>query len=241
MCPNDSQKNELQPWRCERWVIPPKQNAEFVCAMEDVLEVYQRPYDPACPVVCFDEATKQLVGQVTPPSPPEPSQPAREDYEYVRQGTANLFMFSEPLGNRREVKVTARRTTQDFAFAIRDLVDNQYPNAKRIVLVMDNLNTHKPASLYETFPPEEALRLLHKLEIHHTPKHGSWLNMAEIELSVLGAQCLKRRIPNQEDLRRETHRWCQQRNRLRQGINWHFTTHDARTKLKRLYPSIEGG
>jgi hypothetical protein len=209
--------------------------------MEDVLEVYQRPYDPRRPVVCFDEATKQLVAQVTPPTPPEPGRPAREDYEYVRQGTANLFMFNEPLGNRRQVNVTARRTTQDFAHAIRDLVEAQYPQAERIVLVMDNLNTHKPASLYETFPPEEARRLLCRLEIHHTPKHGSWLNMAEIELSVLAAQCLKRRIPDAETLRRAVHHWSGQRNRLGHGINWRFTTPDARIKLKRLYPSIQPG
>jgi hypothetical protein len=236
-----SKKNDLQPWRCKRWVIPPAQNAEFVCAMEDILDLYQRPYDPRRPVVCFDEASKQLVGQVTPPAPPEPGRPAREDYEYVRRGTANLFMLSEPLANWRQVKVTTQRTIPEFAQAIRELVDVHYPHAERIALVLDNLNTHKPASLYATFPPAEAHRLLSKLEIHHTPKHGSWLNMAEIELSVLAMQCLKCRIPNLETVRSTVQHWCQQRNRPGRGINWRFTTPDARIKLKRLYPLIESG
>jgi hypothetical protein len=205
-------KNELKPYLKEQWVIPPEHNADFVCAMEDVLEVYQRPYDPKRPQVCFDEASKQLIGEVTPACLPQPGQPARQDYEYVRNGTVNLFMFSEPLGGRREVKVTARRTTIDFAHVIRDLVEIYYPKAERIVLVMDNLNTHKPASLYEAFPPELARRLIRKLEIHYTPKHGSWLNMAEIELGILNRQCLNRRIPEAPSLKAEVAAWVCQRN-----------------------------
>jgi len=204
--------------------------------MEDVLDVYQRPYDPQRPQVCFDESSKQLVGEATPGTLPQPGQPAREDYEYVRNGTANLFMFSEPLQGRREVKVTAQRTKVDFAHAIRDLVDKHYPQAERIVLVMDNLNTHKPASLYEAFPPCEAQRLLGKLEIHYTPKHGSWLNMAEIELGILNRQCLNRRIPDQGKLKSEVAAWICPRNASHRPIDWRFTTKDARIKLKRRYP-----
>jgi len=222
-------------------VIPPEQDAEFVCAMEDVLEVYHRPYDRQRPQVCLDEASKQLISQVTTPVPAEPGQPAREDYEYKREGTANLFMLAEPLAGRRHVKVTDRRTAVDFAQVIRELVDVHYPDADRIVLVMDNLNTHKPASLYEAFEPAEARRLLEKLEIHHTPKHGSWLNMAEIELSVLGRQCLSGRIPDKAQLAQEVDAWQQRRNTDGGKVNWRFTTIDARIKLKRLYPSIEHG
>jgi hypothetical protein len=220
----------------EQWVLPPEHNADFVCAMEDVLEVYQRPYDPLRPQVCFDESSKQLVGEVTPGTLPQPGQPAREDYEYVRNGTANLFMFSEPLQGKRETQVTEHRTKLDFAHAIRDLVDVQYPQAERIVLVMDNLNTHKPASLYEAFPPDEARRLIGKLEIHYTPKHGSWLNMAEIELGILNRQCLNRRIPDPSTLKNEVAAWVSQRNDAHRKIDWRFTTKDARIKLKRLYP-----
>ena len=222
-------------------MIPPEQDAEFVCAMEDVLEVYHRPYDRQRPQVCLDEASKQLISQVTTPVPAEPGQPAREDYEYKREGTANLFMLAEPLAGRRHVKVTDRRTAVDFAQVIRELVDVHYPDADRIVLVMDNLNTHKPASLYEAFEPAEARRLLEKLEIHHTPKHGSWLNMAEIELSVLGRQCLSGRIPDKAQLAQEVDAWQQRRNTDGGKVNWRFTTIDARIKLKRLYPSIEHG
>ena len=204
--------------------------------MEDVLEVYQRPYDPRRPQVCFDESSKQLVGEVTPSTLPQPGQPAREDYEYVRNGTANLFMLSEPLQGWREVKVTDQRTKLDFAHVIRDLVDKHYPEAESIVLVMDNLNTHKPASLYEAFPPEEARRLISKLEIHYTPKHGSWLDMAEIELGLLNRQCLNRRIPDQSTLKGEVAAWVSQRNATYRKIDWRFTTKDARITLKRLYP-----
>jgi hypothetical protein len=236
VCAHHAKKNELKPWLKKQWVLPPEQNADFVCAMEDVLEVYQRPYDPRRPQVCFDESSKQLVGEVTPSTLPQPGQPAREDYEYVRNGTANLFMLSEPLQGWREVKVTDQRTKLDFAHVIRDLVDKHYPEAESIVLVMDNLNTHKPASLYEAFPPEEARRLISKLEIHYTPKHGSWLDMAEIELGLLNRQCLNRRIPDQSTLKSQVAAWVSQRNAAYRKIDWRFTTKDARIKLKRLYP-----
>lgn len=207
--------------------------------MEDVLEVYTRPYDPKRPQVCLDEASKQLVAQTRTPLPVSPGQPAREDYEYERRGTANLFMLFEPLAGKRRVKVTQRRTAADFAQVIKELVDEVYPAAEKIVLVMDNLNTHKPASLYEVFEPAEARRLLDKLEIHHTPKHGSWLNMAETELSVLSRQCLHRRIDNQPELSREVVAWERGRNEAEVTVEWRFTTSDARIKLKRLYPSIQ--
>jgi transposase len=220
-------------------VIPPKQNAEFVAAMEDVLEVYRRPYDSQRPMVCLDEQSKQLVKETRPTIPAKPGRNQRMDYEYERNGTANLFMRFEPLAGRRRVKVTDQRTKIDFAHAIRDMVDQDYPEAEVIVLVMDNLNTHKPASLYEAFEPAEARRLIEKLEIHYTPKHGSWLNMAETELSVMTKQCLDRRIPDVATLRREIAAWERQRNKARSKINWQFTTHDARIKLRKLYPSIQ--
>lgn len=207
--------------------------------MEDVLEVYARPYDPKQPVVCLDEASKQLVSETRTPIPPLPGQPERFDYEYERQGTANLFMVFEPLAGKRRVKVTERRTKVDFAQVIRELVDEQYPQAEKIVLVMDNLNTHKAASLYEAFEPDEARRLLERLEIHHTPKHGSWLDMAETELSVLSRQCLHRRIGDRATLVREVAAWEGHRNTAECKIDWRFTTKDARIKLKRLYPSIQ--
>jgi DDE superfamily endonuclease len=236
-----AKKNDLKPWLREQWVIPPQANAEFVCAMEDVLEVYQRPYDPQRPQVCLDEASKQLVAQTRTPLEAEPGQPLREDYEYERCGTANLFMLFEPLAGRRHVKVTDRRTAADFAGVLKDLVDVHYPEAEVIVLVMDNLNTHKVASLYEAFEPAEARRLLEKLEIHYTPKHGSWLNMAETELSVLSRQCLDRRIADQGVLVYEVALWQDQRNEAVCKVHWQFTTADARVKLQRLYPVIELG
>ena len=209
--------------------------------MEDVLEVYTRPYDPRRPQVCLDETSKQLVADTREPLPAAPGQPARVDYEYERKGTANLFMVFEPLTGHRQVKVTARRTAVDFAYVIQELVDVQYPQAEKIVLVLDNLNTHTPASLYEAFAPAEARRLMERLEIHHTPKHGSWLNMAEIELSVLARQCLDRRIPDPTTLAQEVAAWERQRNAAQCRVDWRFTTHDARIKLKRLYPSIQLG
>lgn len=206
--------------------------------MEDVLEVYHRPYDPRCPVVCFDEGCKQHVKETRLPLPAKPGQPAKYDYEYERNGTSNLFMFFAPFDAWRHVKVTERRTRIDWADCMRDLVDIHFPDAKTIVVVMDNLNTHKLASLYEAFPPAEARRIAEKLEIHYTPKHGSWLNMAEIELSVLSRQCLNRRIPDQPTLRHEIDAWESQRNRAASSVNWRFTTADARIKLQRLYPTI---
>jgi hypothetical protein len=209
--------------------------------MEDVLEVYTRPYDPWHPQVCLDETSKQLVADTRAPLPAAPGQPERVDYEYERKGTANLFMVFEPLTGQRHVKVTERRTAVDFAHVIQDLVDVQYPQAEKIVLILDNLNTHTPASLYEAFAPAEARRLMERLEIHHTPKHGSWLNMAEIELSVLARQCLDRRIPDPTTLAQEVAAWERQRNAAQCRVDWRFTTHDARIKLKRLYPSIQLG
>jgi hypothetical protein len=207
--------------------------------MEDVLDVYHRPHDEKRPLVCIDEASKQLVGEVVQPLPPEPGQPERFDYEYVRNGTANLFLVSEPLVGWRHVEVTQRRTAKDFAEVLRWLVEDVHPDAEVVVVVMDNLNTHKLASLYEAFPPEQARRIAERLEIHHTPKHGSWLNVAEIELSVLARQCLDRRIGSAEELRREVAAWEEERNERAVEVRWRFTTADARIKLQRLYPSLQ--
>lgn len=206
--------------------------------MEDVLEVYHRPLDAARPVVCFDEASKQLVQETRTPIPAAPGRPATTDYEYERHGTANLFMMFEPLAGKRHVKVTDRRTAIDYAEVIRELVDVHYPHAEKIVLVQDNLNTHKLASLYQAFPPDEARRLIGKLEIHYTPKHGSWLNMAETELGILSRQCLDRRIPDQDFLTSEVAAWEASRNTAECKVIWQFTTADARVKLHRLYPLI---
>jgi hypothetical protein len=236
--PNAS-KNEVKPWLREQWCIPPEANAEFVCAMEDVLEVYHRPYDEKRPQVCLDEASKQLVGEVVQPIPAEPGQPERFDYEYVRNGTANLFMISEPLAGWRHVMVTERRTAKDFAEVLRWLAEDVYPEAEKVVLVMDNLNTHKLASLYEAFPPEQARRIAERFEVHHTPKHGSWLNVAEIELSVLIRQCLDRRIESENELLKELEPWEVERNDREVGVNWRFTTANARIKLRRLYPAVQ--
>lgn len=223
----------------KEWCIPPKANAQFVCNMEDVLEVYQRPYDPKRPQVCMDETCKQLLSDTRAPVPVTSGFPERYDYEYKREGVANLFMFSEPLVGKRHVKVTAHRTRQDWASAMKELADIYYPEAEVIVIVMDNLNTHSPASFYEAFEPEEALRLTNRFEFHYTPKHGSWLNMAEIELSVLSRQCLDRRIPDQITLQREIRAWEDERNAQVVKVLWRFTTADARIKLKHLYPLIE--
>lgn len=207
--------------------------------MEDVLEVYHRPFDADRPVVCLDEAGKQLVGETRAPLPPQPGQPERFDFEYVRNGTANLFMLSEPLVGWRTVFVTERRTAVDFAEVVRWLVEELHPDAEKVVLVMDNLNTHKLAALYEAFPPEQARRIADKLEIHHTPKHGSWLNVAEIELSVLARQCLDRRIATADELRREVTAWEEPRNDRAAEVRWRFTTADARIKLRHLYPTLQ--
>jgi hypothetical protein len=207
--------------------------------MEDVLEVYTRPYDPRFPLVCLDETNKQLLADARPPDPVAPGRPAREDYEYSRGGVANLFLWCEPLRGRRAVTVTGRRAAADWAHVIRELIDRHYPEAERIVLVQDNLSTHTPASLYEAFAPAEAKRLADKLELHSTPTHGSWLNIAEIELSVLARQCLDRRIPDRETLEREVAAWQAGRNAAGGKVDWRFRTEDARIKLKRLYPSID--
>jgi len=206
--------------------------------MEDTLDVYERPYDPRFPQVCMDETSKQLIGEVRAPLPTAPGEPAREDYEYVRNGVANLFVVTEPLRGWRHVTVTDQRTAVDFAHVIKDLVDVRYPDAERIVLMMDNLNTHTPASLYAAFPPEEAHRLAAKVEWHYTPKHGSWLNIAEVEFSVLARQCLDRRIADKALLKGEVALWEARRNRAGTSVRWRFTTADARIKLHRLYPSI---
>ena len=207
--------------------------------MEAVLDIYKQPYDPLYPQVCFDESSKQLVAETRKPLPIEAGQPARYDYEYQRNGVCNLFMFSEPLRGWRHVSVTQQRTAIDYAQQMKFLVDECFPAAIKIRLVQDQLNTHVPASLYKAFEPAEAKRILDKLEVHYTPKHGSWLNMAEIELSVLSRQCLNRRIPDQATLQREVAAWQARRNSQQRGIDWRFTTEDARIKLKHLYPSIK--
>jgi hypothetical protein len=219
------------------WRIPPKQSAEFVFHMEDVLEVYRRPYDPKRPVLCIDETFKQLIGETRTPLPLGPGMVERYDHEYVRHGVASLFLACEPLAGWRHVAVTEHRGRVDWAGFIRSLLDGRYRDAERVVLVMDQLNTHALASLYEAFPPEEAKRLAERIELHHTPKHGSWLNIAEIELSALGRQCLARRIAQQDTLRRKVEQWADQRNATATKIVWHFTTEQARIKLRSLYPS----
>jgi hypothetical protein len=219
-------------------VIPPQQNAEFVARMEDVLEVYHRPYDPKRPVVCLDEQPTQLIGETRQPMPARPGRPQRYDYEYQRLGTANNFMITEPLRGWRKVNVRETKTAVDLAQEIRELLDVDYPDAEKVVLVWDNLNTHAPASLYKAFEPAEARRLLDRLEIHYTPKHGSWLDVAEIELSVFTKQCLTRRISDIKILRREAKAWADARNAAQTGVDWQFTNDDARIKLKHLYPQV---
>ena len=215
----------------------PTVGADFVCRMEDVLDLYAEPLDPARPVVCFDETSKQLVAETRTPLPMAPGKPKRVDYEYERNGTANLFLVTQPRGAWRHVDVTDRRTKHDFAQQMRDLVDRHFPNATMIRVVLDNLNTHTPASLYEAFPPAEARRLLRKLELHFTPVHGSWLNMAELEFSMLSRQCLDRRIGDRDTLVTEVAAWENARNEQRAAIHWQFSVDDARRKLHRLYPS----
>lgn len=219
--------------------MPEGPSAEFVAAMEDVLDVYHRPYDPQRPVVCMDEASKQLIAEVRQPLPAQPGRTAKYDSEYERRGTANLFMAVEPLAGKRTVRVTDRRTKIDWAWFIHYLLLTVYPAAAIVVLVMDNLNTHGIGSLYEAFDPPTARALASRLEIHHTPKHGSWLNMAETELSILSRQCLDRRIDCKETMTREVAAWEHYRNTNKSKIDWQFTTADARIKLKRLYPSLD--
>jgi hypothetical protein len=207
--------------------------------MEDVLSLYALPYDPRRPLVCFDEARKELHGQTRPPLPPQPGQPARQDYEYSREGTANLFLFAEPLAGWRHVAVTGHRAGADFAHQMKYLCDVAYPQAEVIRVVLDNLNTHGPGSLFAAFDPEEAWRLVRRLEFHYTPKHASWLNMAELELSVLARQCLDRRIADLAALVAEVAAWEQRRNAARVTINWCFRAADARVKLRHLYPQVQ--
>ena len=232
-------KNQLKPWLRECWCIPPQGNADFVCDMEDVLEVYHRQYGDEKVLVCLDETSKQLVQETRQPRPSRSGSARVYDHEYQRNGVSNLFMLFAPLEGWRRVEVTERRTRTDWARVVRKLVDEDYPDKERIVLVMNNLNTHHPASLYQAFEPAEARRIAERLEIHYTPKHGSWLNMAEIELGVLARQCLDRRIPGREILEQETRVWQDQRNRDSIRVDWRFTTQDARVKLKSLYPSIQ--
>lgn len=207
--------------------------------MEDVLEVYTRPYDPRRPQVCMDEKAVQLIGETRLPLATKAGRAARSDFEYERRGVTNLFMFFEPLGGRREVEVKPKRGAREWAEVMRELVDVHYPEAERIVVVLDNLNTHAPSSLYEVYEPAEARRIARKLELHYTPKHGSWLNMAEIEISVLARQCLKRRLASEAELGREVAAWTGARNNNGASVDWRFTTDDARIKLKRLYPSLQ--
>ena len=235
---NVMQSNELKPWLREEWCIPPTQNAEFVYRMEDVLEVYQRPEDARFPLICFDETPVQLISETRQSIPARKGHPERYDYEYRREGTANLFMFFAPLLNWRHVKVTEQRTKAYWAICIDELVHQHFPNAERCILVEDNLNTHTPAALYETFEPAKARNILDRLELHFTPKHGSWLNMAEIELSVLSRQCLNGYIPHRDILASETSAWEIERNTNKATVDWRFTTADARIKLKRLYPVV---
>jgi len=219
------------------WCIPPEKNSAFVAAMEDVLEVYARPYNPQAPVVCMDEKPYQRLDHARDPLPMRPGSVEKVDGEYTREGTCSIFIFTEPLRGWRYAKALPRRTKADWANQVKRILDEEYPEAQKIVLVMDNLNTHNTSSLYEAFPAEEAFQLAQRLEIHYTPKHGSWLNMAECELSALAAQCLgDRRIPNIEELNSELHAWYTQRNKSQKGVDWQFTTDDARIKLKRLYP-----
>jgi transposase len=233
-------RNELKPWLTKRFCIPPEANEEFVASMEDVLDVYQRPYDPRFPQVCMDEGNKQLLGEVREPIPMTSDKPKREDNEYKREGVFDIFGACEPLTGKYFFTVTESRTKEDWAYFMRDLIDVKYKDAEKIILVMDNLNTHGPGSFYKVFPPEEARRLARKLEIHYTPKHGSWLNMAEIMLSTLARQCLSERIESLEKAKEKIMAWQEERNQSQFTINWRFTTEDARIKLKRLYPRIEG-
>ena len=231
-------EDDLKPWRRKMWCIP-KVDGSDVARMEDVLDLYAEPADPKRPVVCFDETPIQLISEVRQPIPARPGQPERYDYEYKRNGTANLFMFLDAHQPWRHVKVTEQRTAQDFAACMRDLTDLHYPDAALIRVVQDNLSTHSAGAMYEAFPAPEARRLVERFEWHYTPKHGSWLDMAESELGVLTAQCLDRRIANKDMLTSEVAAWQADRNRRHTQSNWQFTAQTARVKLKRLYPQFE--
>jgi transposase len=232
------EENELKPWQQRMWCIP-KVDAEYVARMEDVLELYAEPPDAKRPVVCFDETPTQLIGEVRTPLPAEPGKPRRYDYEYQRNGTANLFVPLDVHRPWRHVEVSDQRTAKDFAAQMRQLVDVHYPEAETIRVVLDNLSTHSPGALYEAFPPQEARRILKKLEFHFVPKHASWLNMVEIEIGVLNRQCLDRRISNKVTLKREVARWERRRNKERARVRWRFTVESARTKLGRTYPQAQ--
>jgi len=228
----------LKPWKKKGWVIPPLQNGDFVANMEKVLEVYKREYDPRFPVVCMDESPKQLIGETKMPIKAKPGNEEKYDYEYKRNGVCNIFMANEPLKGKRYVKVTKTKTKKDWAEYLEEIAA-MYNDATKITLVMDNLGTHKPGALYETFNPCKAKKLWDRFEFVYTPKHGSWLNMAEIELNVLMGQCLNRRIETIEKVKSETAAWQKSRNNKNAKINWQFTTSDARIKLKRLYPTFD--
>ncbi|MFC5996746.1 IS630 family transposase [Pseudonocardia hispaniensis] len=229
-------KTELRPHLKKCWTIPPAANAEFAARMEDVLAVYARPRDRARPVVCMDEKPYQLLGHAREPIPAAPGRDAREDSEYGRHGTCSIFCWAEPLAGWRRVEAQPRRTRIDWAHQVRQVLTVDYPEAQKVVLVMDNLNTHGIGSLYEAFEPGEAFALAQRLEIHHTPRHGSWLNIAEIKLSALTRQCLDRRIDDLDVLNTELAAWQAATNADQRQVNWHFTTHDARTRLRHLYP-----
>lgn len=222
----------------KEWCIPSKASGVFVAQLEEVLDLYEKPYASRYPLVCMDETSKQLLNDVQAPLPPKPGQIARQDYEYERNGVCNLFICFEPLQSRRRVQVTDQRTANDWAYFMRDVAEVDYPNAQKIIVVLDNLNTHGPGSFYEAFAPAEAKRLAARFEFHYTPKHGSWLNMAEIELSALSRMCLDQRIPDKTALIREVAAWESERNAKSVTVDWHFTTDDARIKLKKLYPTI---
>lgn len=234
-----SEKKIIKPWLKQEWKIPPKEDAAFVCQMERVLSIYERPYDPLHPVVCSDESNKQHLTEVARSLPTREGSPSKYDSEYVRGGVSNMFMFFEPLAGKRHIEVTDQRTAVDFAEAMKLLVDKYYPEAPQITVVLDNLNTHTKASLYKAFPPVEAKRIADRLLLEYTPKHGSWLNMAESEFSVLSRQCLNRRIPDQKTLIAEIEAWQNDRNHKAVITDWQFTVDDARIKLKSLYPKFK--
>jgi hypothetical protein len=236
---SSAQKNELKPHLRQQYVIPPEHNAAFVADMENILEFYHLPYDPKRPVICMDEQPLQLVKETRLPLPAKPGQPESVDYAYERNGTANLFLFTEPLAGWRKAVVSERRTAVDWAIEIQRLLDEDDADSETVILVCDQLNIHKIASLYEAFAPATARRLVERLTIHHTPKHGSWLNIAENELSALTRQSLDRRIPDRASLEREVTAWYLERNQKQKSVDWQFTTADARIRLKRLYPQIK--
>jgi hypothetical protein len=228
----------LQPWKVKGWVIPPLKNSDFVANMERVLDVYKRPYNKEYPVVCMDESPKQMIRETRQTIEMIPGHAAKEDFEYERCGVVNIFLASEPLTGKRYVEVTERKTKADWAKFIKQIADDWYKDVPKICLVMDNLATHKPAALYEVYEPQEAKRIWDRFDFTYTPKHGSWLNMAEIELNVLMGQCLNRRIDNMGDMKKEVQAWQTHRNNKEAKIKWQFTCDDARIKLLKLYPSI---